>query len=612
MLFGIIQSKAQFVESAENVGINHVYRNSQLIGGGVAIFDVNNDDLLDLYIVGGDNNSALYINNGTSFDKNITYLGIDDIDYYAYKESAVAVGDINNDGFDDLFICTHQDYENFILVNKGDNTFDVLPSDVSGISDIAWSIGASFGDINKDGHLDIFTVNYIKEILIETDSVGNSIFMHEGYANFLYLNNGDNTFEDMSEGYGIHKLGTSLASSFTDFDNDNDVDIYVANDFGAFIVPNELYENRFPEFAVTDESVSSGADIGLFGMGIAVGDYDNDLDLDYYVTNLGKNELLQNNGNKTFTLVTNAAMVGDSAVGNGGLKVGWGTGFMDYDNNGWLDIFVSNGYISAAPELENPNINPNAFFENNKDGTFTFRSRDIGIQDNGFCRGAAYGDLDNDGDLDLVFVPVNKVGTVPQGIRPNVEVYYNETVNNNNWIKLKLQGTVSNYNGYGSHVLLHSSDGNTQLREVDGGSSHASSNSSIVHFGLSNATVDSIEIFWTNGTYQVEYNLSVNQQHVLIEGETIVSSMSNYDISANISIYPNPVLSNAIISLENITIDSRNLYYLLNTLDGKTIMKQDIIDFPFKISLDNISRQELVLNIFNGNINIGSRLISRQ
>ena len=154
-----------------------------------------------------------------------------------------------------------------------------------------------------------------------------------------------------------------MACAMTDFDNDNDVDVYIANDFGHFVEPNELYENQYPDMSFNNISDVSGADIGLFGMGIAIGDYDNDLDLDYYVTNLGKNELLQNNGNKTFSKVTNYAQVGDSAVIGEGLAVGWGTGFFDYDNNGWLDLYISNGFIPSANELDNPEQNPNAIYQ---------------------------------------------------------------------------------------------------------------------------------------------------------------------------------------------------------------------------------------------------------
>ncbi|MEZ5008992.1 MAG: CRTAC1 family protein [Chitinophagales bacterium] len=617
----VFSAKAQFVERSEEVGVYHVYRNASLIGGGVAIFDVNNDNLLDLFIVGGSQSSALYINNGNGFTKELVYLDIEDIDYYSYTSTGVAVGDINNDGWDDLFIATNENYPNFIMINNQNNTFDVIPSATSGIVEEAWSASASFGDINKDGWLDIIVANYISAARIAIDPVtGNTIFLHEGYSNYLYINNGDNSFTEESMDYGLTIEGTSLACTMTDFDNDNDVDIYIANDFGHFVEPNELYENNYPETGFTDISEASNANIGLFGMGIAIGDYDNDLDLDYYVTNLGKNELLQNNGDKTFSKATNYAQVGDSAVIGEGLAVGWGTGFFDYDNNGWLDLYISNGFIPSANELENPTLNPNAIYQNNQDGTFTDVSRAMGIEENGFCRGAAFGDIDNDGDLDLIFVPVNKAAGQPQdGVRPNVEVFYNETENNNNWVKLKLQGVKSNRNGYGSHIILHDSEGNAQMREVDGGSSHASSNSAIVHFGLGSAAIDSIEIFWINGMHQTVRDLEVNHQYTIIEDSLIINLIDTTTITSTVNIfknivlniYPNPSSHKLVVTSINENHTLNDLYFQLLSMNGKIIQQSKIESFPFEIDLNMIESQNLILNIYNHRILIASKEISK-
>ncbi|MEZ5003279.1 MAG: CRTAC1 family protein [Chitinophagales bacterium] len=613
-------ANAQFVERAVEVGINHVYRNPSLIGGGVAIFDVNNDDLLDMFIVGGSQSSALYVNNGFGFDKQLVYLGVEDIDFYSFLTNGVIAGDVNNDGYDDLFIATHDDYRNFLMINQHDNTFDIMPAEISGFIEEEWSAGASFGDINKDGWLDIFVANYIRYPRIYVDPVtGNTIFLHEGYRNLIYINNKDNTFTESSLAYGLSIEGTSLACAMTDFDNDNDVDLYVANDFGAFVESNELYENNYPVLGVTDISDSAGAALALFGMGIAIGDYDNDLNLDYYVTNLGKNELLRNNGDKTFTKTTDYANVGDSTVGDG-LAVGWGTGFFDYDNDGWQDLYISNGFIPSADELDNPLLNPNALYHNNKDGTFTDVRNAMGIAENGYCRGSAYGDIDNDGDLDLIFIPVNKVAGPPlEGMRAEVEVFYNETINNNHWLKLKLQGVESNRNGYGSHVLLHDSEGNTQLREVDGGSSHGSSNSAIVHFGLGTAYIDSVEIFWINGIYQVLRDLNVNQQYLVIEDsiasapiDTSILALNNALVDAlKIHVFPNPCKNRVTINSKMSISQMSDLSFQLITLDGKILQQSEVVSFPFTIDVQQIPTQQLLLNVYSGKELLLSKEISK-
>ncbi len=314
-------SMAQYQERAFDVGVDHINANPTLIAGGCAIFDANNDGWQDIFIVGGTNNDGFYINNQSTFDKKVAYLTVEDIDYYNVVTNGVIAGDVNRDGYDDLLVTTMDEFPMLLMLNNKNNTFDIIPPEISGLVDSSWSSSASFGDFNKDGWLDIAVACYIDTARIENGPGGETIFMHVGYKNKLYLNNGDGTFDDVGESFGLNKRGTTLATTFTDYDNDNDVDIYMVNDFGEYVEPNELFQNQYPVENFENVSESSGADIGLYGMGIAIGDYDNDLDLDYYVTNLGKNELLNNNLDGTFTIKTDFAGVQDSTI-DGGMAVG--------------------------------------------------------------------------------------------------------------------------------------------------------------------------------------------------------------------------------------------------------------------------------------------------
>jgi hypothetical protein len=567
---------AQFEERSALVGVNHEYRQLLLIGGGVVIADFNNDNLPDLFFTGGKLPDQFYVNNGAGFDRIFSYLDPEDFDYLNYQVTSAAAGDVNNDGLDDLLLCTERQYENILLINNGNNSFDAIPPEDSGITGKYWSLGASFGDVNEDGLLDIFIQNYTEtgQVSIDT-SDGTTVFEHIGYQNNLFINRGNAVFEDASADYNLVKKGNSLSSAFTDYDNDGDMDIYVINDFGEDTEPNELYRNEYPSLMLTDVSEPSGADIGLFGMGVAIGDYDADLDLDYYVTNLGKNSLLQYNGDGTFTDVTSQAGVGDSAQTEG-LAVGWGTGFMDYDNDGDLDLYVANGYIPSAEELSNPIINPSKFFSNNGDGTFTDRTTELDFGVPAVNRGSAFGDLNNDGKLDIIMVPVT---CCPSPLDPALDrtatIFYNVTENGNNWIKFRLEGIQSNRNGYGARLILYDNSGRVQVRESDGGSSHCSSNSSFIHFGLGPADkVDSLIIHWPSGLQEKITEPVINNLSIVREGEGAepVLTYSSPDQAQKISLYPNPAVDHITIDLSAWRTGNDISRFSIYTVNGMRIL----------------------------------------
>ncbi len=514
-----------FTEVSSQAGIGGRMFSVTMIGGGCAFFDYDNDGWLDIYLVGGLNPDRLYHNNrdGT-FTEKAMFIGFG-ITATLYT-MGVVTGDIDNDGWRDVFVTTvgagqsfHNLMPNLLFRNNRNGTFTDI-SHQAGIRDSSWSVAATMGDYNLDGYLDIHVVNYVDSLGFIEDSITGDIigYKHKGHRNFLYRNNGNSTFTNVAASMQVDDRGTGLATAFTDYDNDHDADIFTVNDFGEWIVPNRLYQNNFPVNSFTDVSAASGADIGIYGMGIATGDYDEDGDLDYYFTNIGEKALLNNSGSGTFTDVAVAAGVANGKIDTLN-TTGWGCGFLDYDNDTWLDLFVANGYIPVAEFIATGEKDPKKLFKNNMDGTFTDVSVMEGVSDSSKGRGFAYGDYDNDGDLDMLVLV-----TEEDTIFPNNEhalLFRNDIANGNYWLKVQLRGTTSNRDGFGSRVEAYAG-GRKWIREIDGGSSFASQHSSIAHFGLGSfTTVDSVVVIWPGGGKTTISNVAANQSITIVEGGNI-------------------------------------------------------------------------------------------
>lgn len=528
-----VWSQTGFTEVSQSIGINHTYgRDFDFMGGGAAFFDFDNDGDLDLYMTGGLRRDVLYRNDGDIFTEVGEQAGLADTGFP--QTMGVITGDIDNDGFRDIFVTTKDDSPNLLFKNKGDGTF-VNISTTAGNVDTAWSTSASFGDFNLDGLLDIYVVNYIKEQKLIRNNDGDVIgFDHECYPNFLYINDGGGTFSEMAAELGIAQRGCGLATVFTDYDNDSDSDIYIANDFGAYISPNVLFRNDGPDnssgWKFTNVSSNSGMNAAIFGMGIAMGDYDQNGTFDYYVSNLGRNVLYKNLGDGTFLDVTDEAGVANTNVGTL-LSTSWGTAFLDYNNDTYPDLFVCNGYIPAADFLSPSSSDPNKLYKNNGNGTFTDVSSLMGIDNTDIGRGFACGDYDNDGDLDILVMVIAKDPTNKNVSRAHALLYRNNLNNGNHWLKLKLQGTASNRDGFGAHVQIKI-DNHSWIRELDGGSSHLSHNSSIAHFGLGQYThIDSVVVIWPGGKKQVISDVQVDQTIKIIEETTVTTVISTRQFS---------------------------------------------------------------------------------
>ncbi len=500
----------QFTDVIEESGLNHHHQTSILIGGGAAFFDYNNDGWLDLYLSGGQEGDKLFQNDskGSFIDvsqgSNITFFTENSYTF------GVAYGDINNDGCQDLFLYTYErSVKNKLLLNNCEGRFIEITTPAN-LVESSSSSGAAFIDFDNDSFLDLYVVNYIDEFIFIADENGVIVDMERYcFPNFFYRNNGNLTFTEVSDSYSLNDAGCGLAVLPTDYDLDGDQDLYLANDHGQFVYPNVVFRNAnktlFPLY-------DNGMDIGIYAMGIGSGDFDEDGDFDYYITNIGNNALLRNNRGR-FERIDSAMGVSNGRYENGNYTTGWGANFFDYDNDTDLDLFVSNGYIEAGYlDIFTSLSDTNKFYES-VNGEFIDRSVDFNMNNPAINRGSITGDYDNDGDLDLFVVSIGD-GTYKSNL------YRNDNSNGINFLKLKLEGTVSNRNAFGSVVRVYS-EGRMFIRELSSGGSHASQGTDILHYGLgSNTKIDSVVITWPNGESQMYPDIPENELIYFLQGET--------------------------------------------------------------------------------------------
>ena len=503
----------------------------ETMGTGVGWIDYDQDGLLDLYLVQSAATdlykplrplrSALYRNNGDGTFTDVTEkAGVGAAGLYG---QGVAVGDIDNDGFPDLYVTGYGRAN--LFHNNGDGTFTDVTAK-AGVADLGgWSTSAGWFDYDKDGYLDLLVCNYIEwtpknNIWCGEHRPGYRAYCHpdnyRGQRLKLYHNNHDGTFTDVSEksGVGIPEakgMGVVLA----DFNNDGWTDIAVANDTW----PNFLLLNNH-DGTFRDISFSSGvaaSEDGKFeaGMGIDAADVDGDGYLDLYVTHLDfeLNRLYHNNHDETFDDATNSSGIGNKANSLSGVA----TKFLDYDNDGWPDICQLNGAMVDNVKLYHSEVSyeePLLMFRNLGQGKFEKVSEQLGAD---FIhpvagRGLAVADFDNDGDVDLA---VNSRGDFPELLR-------NDGGNANHWLEVKLIGTKSNRDGVGA-VLKLTSEGITHIEQAKGGMSYMSAQDPRIHFGLGRRkTIESLEITWPSGAVDKLTSVPIDQIIAVKEGTGIV------------------------------------------------------------------------------------------
>jgi hypothetical protein len=513
----MVNAQKVFTDVTEAAGIQHQYEVYEgTFGGGATILDVNNDGFEDFYITGGIKPDALYLNNGNGSFKNIFQgSGLEMTE--GFVTQGVVSADVNRDGFRDIFITTITTTDstniiprakNLLFLNKGNLTFTDATAEY-GLEDLnSFSTGPSFGDFNADGYPDLFVGNYFLEFTGKLGVIKDATIVsaNQTAKSYLLENIAGKRFKNVYEDYGLGHKGFGFGAVFTDFDNDQDQDLLVNQDFGYKAVPNFLYENNYPSENFKDVSKETGMDLKINAMGAAVGDYNGDGWMDYYVTNIKFNMLMQNQGNG-LPFIDRA-----KELGTYNLAISWGANFADFDHDTDLDLFVSNGDL-------NPNCTPmgNFYFENNT-STFTERGRELNINDYGVGRGSVIFDMDNDGDMDLLVVNQKPILEYPI---PSVTRLFRNDIAEGNWLKVALKGTQAELNGIGSRITLIS-NGKKMIREIDGGgSSHLSQNSVISHFGLGTTKlIDSVIIDWTGGKKQILTQITSNQLLTVIEKES--------------------------------------------------------------------------------------------
>jgi hypothetical protein len=512
-------------------------------GCGVAFYDYDNDGWLDIFLVNGtrlegfpagsEPTSHLFRNNRDGTFTDVTLKA--GVAHSGWGQGC-CVGDYDNDGWDDLFVTYFG--KNVLYHNNGNGTF----TDVSEKAGVAgngkrWNTGCAFVDYDRDGRLDLFVANYIdmdlatapvpesgpclyKSVMVACGPPG-----LQGGKNILYHNNGDGTFTDVSESAGIFSAnGTyGLGVLTADFDNDGWPDIYVADDSTASALYQNKKNGKFQDIAIEAGCALSPDGKPQAGMGVSAADYDMDGNLDIVKTNFAGDtpSLYRNQGGANFEDTTFTAGLGAHTQ-----FLGWGCGFFDMDNDGWPDILICNGHV--YPEVEQLKTEAGyaqrkLLYQNLHNGHFADISFQAGpgISNPSPSRGAAFGDFDNDGDIDVV---VNCVNDYPQLLRCDSKLQ-------NNWIKVRTIGTKSNRSGIGARIVcVTQNPGETkphrQIDEVRSGGGYFSQNDLRVHFGLGKAEkVDQLEIRWPSGQVDTVKDVKANQVVFVKEGEGVTRTM---------------------------------------------------------------------------------------
>ena len=496
-------------------------------GGGAGLFDYDNDGYLDAYLINGSSfdplpdpppSNRLYRNRGDGTFAEVTRTaGVGDTAW----SMGCGAADYDNDGDTDLLATNYG--PNRLYRNRGDGTFAEV-AQAAGVADPRWSTGVAWGDYDVDGDVDLYVANFVRfnpDELAESDLYqlwkGIKIFQgpnaYEGEQDVLYRNRGDGTFEDVTTQVGVDPVAyNGFQPVFVDSDSDGYLDLYVANDTDPNLLWRNLGNGRFKDVSLATGASHSADGEEQAGMGVAVGDYDNDGDFDFFVTHFSEDyyTLYRSEEGRLFTDVSHAVGVGEVSMP----FVGWGTGFFDRDNDGDLDLFAANGHV--YPVLDDYDVGTryaqrNFLFDNDGRGSFV----EIGAQAGSglavekVSRGAAFGDYDNDGDIDILILNIDDTPTLLR----------NDGGNQNHWLQVSLIGTASNRDGIGARIEAEIA-GRVQIRQIAAGTSFLSHSDTRAHFGLQRDTkVEQLVVRWPGGRVEEFRDLDADQWLVITEGK---------------------------------------------------------------------------------------------
>ena len=541
--FPTVNAQISFEDVANEIGTAYSYGTSTW-GGGVSFADFDNDGWDDLTFASEEGTEIYFLKNNDGIFNSISLNGISN----TFKTKQVIWVDYDNDGDQDFFVTGFEGVNKFYK-NDGDMNFTDISSTIGFFQTDLFTYGVSFADMDNDGDLDAFISN--------RDGVA------DDQRNYLYRND-EGTYIDITASAGLSMSShLSFCSIIFDYNNDGFQDIYISNDKPDNL--NILYKNN-GDGTFDDVSEYSGAGIGINAMTTTIGDYNNDGWFDIYITNTPEgNELLRNNGDGTFTNVAEATATTFNSVG-------WGAVFLDADSDGLLDLYVSSDFDGSVGSFLSA-----AFYHQQNNETFII-PENIGFQDD--TRKSytnAIGDIDNDGKPDIV---------VGNDIEPNF-LWANTTVNENNWLKVKLEGVISNRNGIGNTIEINI-DGQSQYRYTLAGEGYLSQNSFYEFFGMGNATeVDYVKVTWTaTGEIEIINNIAANQAIIIKEGSGVLSSENNLKETA-FSVYPNPS-SNGIFKLS--VLNQEKVSVQVFDISGRLITKKNNLKDNDQINLSHYQK----------------------
>lgn len=474
-----------FIDVSTQGGVNSLGSNY-----GVALGDFDNDGDDDIYVSKTNSEANLLFKNlgNFSFVEIGSSAGVD----YSGNTYTAVWGDLDNDGYLDLYL-GNKNEPNILYHNNGDGTFSNI-SGSANIRDNGGALSVNIGDLNNDGWLDIYVANINSQ-------------------NVLYSNNQDGTFTDITLTSGATDTDIAMGSMLFDFDNDNDLDIYLSHDAKQ---PNKLYENM-GNGTFEEVGAKTKTNVEVFGMGTEFADFNNDGLFDIYLCNLFENTLLINQGDGTFKDISSSSSTNDSGMG-------WGVTSLDYNNDSYTDIYIANNsYYSPHPNL---------IYKNNGDLSFeSIAEEPTASMFAGY--GVASGDLNHDGSLDIVLANSGENG--------GLQIFKNMSNIESKWVQVKLKGIISNLNAIGARIKVKTSYG-VQVRQVAAGTGYVSQNSMTQHFGLGAVEhIDELTIYWPSGVIDVYENLEINTIHTFEEGKnTITSNETKNFKNENLIVYPNP------------------------------------------------------------------------